>query len=111
MGLAALIGGAVVIGLALGVDANGTVNAIELAISVRGVTWLVKKITATISKDNSDIIDFTGWCIAGLSIIIILLNAKAGVHMATDFLGGIVENIKSVGTWLSNLADKIVFWR
>lgn len=110
MGLAALIGGAVVIGLALGVDAHGTVNAIQLAISVRGVTWLTKKITATINKDNSDIIDFSGWCIAGISVLTVLINAKTGVVIATDWLSQVVDGIKSVGQWIFDLVDKITFW-
>lgn len=106
MGSITVLGGALVIGMALIYDADGTIRLVTVALTVRGITWLVKKITAGISLDASQIIDFAGWSIAGVSIVKIVGNAMK----STEAVGAFVQKIGMAAGKVIEFADKIVFW-
>ena len=110
----AIIGGAIVIGLSLIQDGSGTVYLVGAIITIRGITWLCKKVTATINLDCSQIIDFAGWSIAGVSIVKLLQNAKIGSVHVLDIISGIGETfdkIKMVLERADQFADKLLFWQ
>ena len=101
-----LIGLGIVVGMALIHDADGTIQLVTVAVSVRGITWLVKKLTGSINLDAAQIIDFTGWSIAGVSCIGVIKNAMNSV-------GAIKAQMAQIGTAWGNVVeviDKIVFW-
>lgn len=78
--------------LAFVYDSSGTARLLATTLSIRGVTWITKKVTEELNRDASQIIDFTGWSIAGISIVGILSNAIASVDKVTE------------------LIDRITFW-
>ena len=92
--------------LALIHDSTGTIMLLATTLSVRGVTWITKKITENISLDASQIIDFTGWSIAGVSIVKIISNAIGSV----DDVGMALSKVGLAFDKVANLVDKITFW-
>lgn len=101
-----LIGIGIVAGMALIYDADSTIKLASTAITVRGMTWVVTKITKGISQDASQIIDFTGWSIAGVSIVKIIGNAMGSVGAIREFVSKVGVAFESV----AGVVDKIVFW-
>jgi len=91
------IGGVVL--LAIIYDANGTVKLVATALSIRGTTWIVKKVTENINVDASKIIDFAGWSLAGISIVKIISNAM-----------GSIGTVRESAVKLAEFLDKITFW-
>ena len=102
----AAIGGIIILGMAITYDSTGTVKLVVAVISIRGVTWIVKKITQEISLDASQIIDFTGWSIAGISIVKIISNAMGSVDKVKDFF----ISISNFFAHVAEFADKVTFW-
>jgi hypothetical protein len=110
---AAVIGCSIIVGMSMIVDPSGTVKLVVTVITTRGITWIVKKITASLNKDMSDIINFAGWSIAGVAMVKIVKNAKTGVEPALALIGKVGEAIGAVGTILNkviDLADQVTFW-
>lgn len=101
-----LIGAGLVVGVALIYDPSSTIKYATAAIGTVGVTWIVKKITDNISLDASQIIHFTGWCGAGISMIGIVRNAMMGVGQLQE----VANKINSVFAFIATMADKITFW-
>lgn len=87
-------------------DANGTVRLAATALSVRGTTWIVKKVTENINIDAAQIIDFAGWSIAGVSMVKILGNAMGSIGKVQAFVGKTVTALDKIAT----IVDKITFW-
>jgi len=109
----AIIGGLIVVGLSYSQDSTSTVQLVITIVSIRGISWLAKKITESVNMDCSQIINFAGWSLAGISIVKLLLNAKMGIEPALEKLGVFNQGLVNVGGTLSNLAmiaDKITFW-
>ena len=110
----AIIGGAIVIGLSLIQDGSGTVYLVGAIITIRGITWLCKKVTHTINEESSQIVNFTGWCLAGLPIVGILANAKKGLEpvMALGVsVGEVFDKVGSIIEKADQFADKMLFWQ
>lgn len=112
-----LSGCAIVLVLALDTDPNGTLRMVIAIITVRGVTWVVKKITETINKEASQLIDFTGWSIAGISCVGIIKNALKGVKDILDWLDKINLGLKKIEDKvegfdkdIENFMGRIFFW-
>jgi hypothetical protein len=80
-------------------DATGTVYLVANAVSIRGITWIVKRVTQDISFDASKIIDFTGWSLAGISIVKIISKALDSVGEVEGFF-----------VRLADYVDRITFW-
>jgi hypothetical protein len=104
-----LIGGSVVVGMALLEDANGTINMVKIVITVRGVTWICKKVAESLDRDKSQIIDYTGWSIAGVNVIGILSNAIKSVEPISQGLIKVSGSIQGLGLWISKMADTVMF--
>lgn len=99
-----IIAGTVI--LALAYDAHGTATLVATTLSVRGITWITRKITEKINLDASQIIDFTGWSMAGLSIVKIISNAMGSIDKVRVFFINTSDALEK----LSTLVDKITFW-
>ena len=109
----ALISGGIVVGMALLYDSSSTVKLVTVVIGIRGVTWLVQKITSSINPEASEIINFTGWSVAGVSIAGIIQNAMGSVAEITAVVTNITNSVNRVGSFLERMAeyaDKIIFW-
>jgi hypothetical protein len=97
-----IVGGCIVVGLALLNEPNTAIKLVTSAITIRGGAWLCTKIT-TIDKNASDIINFTGWSLAGIPIVGILKLATRGLPELLQRWAEIEGKIESVGTWINNL--------
>jgi len=93
-------------GLALLYDPSGTAGHLATALSVRGLTWVVKKITENIDSGSSQLIDFAGWSIAGVSIVKIISNAMGSMGTVNVFF----INVATAATKVAEVIDKITFW-
>lgn len=87
-------------------DTDGTARLVATALSVRGTTWIVKKVTENINVDASQIIDFTGWSIAGISMVRVLGNAMGSINKVTAFVDKTAVMLDKIAT----IVDKITFW-
>lgn len=109
----ALIGiGATTI-MALIYDTDGTIKLVTILVTIRGFTWIIKKVVKEIDYDSSQIIDFTGWCIAGYSAAGILKNALGSVKILTDAAGKVVDFANKIDGFFDkagSLLDKVIFW-
>lgn len=94
------------VALAIIHDPSGTANLITIALSVRGVTWITKKVTENINRDASQIIDFAGWSIAGVSMVKIISNAIGSVNDVKAIFISISDGFTKV----AEVLDKITFW-
>jgi hypothetical protein len=92
--------------LALIYNPSNTASLVITAVSIRGVVWIAKKTVEKINFDASQIIDFVGWSIAGVSIVKIISNAMASVGQVKDFFMGISNCIYKI----AEIVDKITFW-
>jgi hypothetical protein len=101
---ATLIGGGILLGTALLGDPTSTVKAITGIIAVRGVTFVCKKI-ANMNTDYEQIIDFTGWGLAGIGIVTLIKNSLKGISPVIHTVQGAVDFFSQIGAWL----DKIPF--
>lgn len=87
-------------------DASGTATLLVAVLSIRGVTWIVKKVVEKINLDASQIIDFTGWSMAGVNIVKIISNAMSSVNDVKVFF----INISDTFGKIASIVDKITFW-
>ena len=67
-------------------DPSGTVYHVGNALTIRGLAWIATKATKGINKDASEIINFTGWSIAGISVVRIIFNARNSVGYVAKLL-------------------------
>lgn len=115
-----LVGCGIVVGISFIVDGSGTLKLVVSAVSVRGVTWVIKKAIESVDKEKSQLINFTGWCIAGLSMVGILRNCKIGIQPIIKDVGDTMKTLTEIkeevigfkGS-LDNFADwleKLTFW-
>lgn len=92
--------------LSLVYDPSGTARLVATTVSVRGMTWIMRKITENVSFDASQIIDFTGWSIAGISMVKIISNAMGSISTVDLFF----TNMSMAFEKVANVVDKITFW-
>lgn len=113
MGSYVILGSVVIIILGMIADANGTVKLVTVIITVKGISFIVRKIADSFNKDNGDIINFVGNCMAGVSCIGLIRNASKGVEPISRVLGKIGVFVNELGVMLDRLEvfiDKITFW-
>lgn len=92
----ALVGGAIVLTLAGANDFNKTLTYTTAVITIRGATFISKKIAESTNKNHSELINLAGWCLAGIPIVGILVLAK---HSAG--LNDMVIFFKNVGNFFN----------
>jgi hypothetical protein len=97
-----VIGGCIVIGFALINDPKGAAKYVVAIITVRGVAWLCTKITA-INKDASEIINFAGWSLAGVSIVGLLKLAIKGLPEIIEGYTKAIETVNKAIEWIDHL--------
>jgi uncharacterized protein YoxC len=100
-----IICGVIIITLALLADSSATVTCVTTIITIRGISWVMKKITQNVNKDCSEIIDFTGWTIAGISIVRLLKLSLRGLQPVIDTCQDIGNSIQSIGQWMQNAQE------
>jgi hypothetical protein len=107
MGQYIILGSVIIVTLGMIADANGTVKLVTAIITVKGFTFIVKKVTDSFGKDKGDIINFVGNCIAGISAIGLIKNAIEGVKPVSSVLGKVGVFINGVGGTLDRLSEFI----
>jgi hypothetical protein len=108
-----VIGCGIVFGLAYVAYPDGTKYLLISVITIRGTTWLAKKIVSSINVDYGQIVNFAGWCLAGISIIGIIKNAMDGVEPVMSVFKKIGDGIEGIGIYMDKFAEvieKITFW-
>jgi hypothetical protein len=107
MGQYVVLGSVVIITLALIADASGTVSLIIAVVSVKGITFVVKKIVDSFNRENGDMINFVGNCLAGISAIGLIKNAIRGVKPVSDVLGKIGGFVNGLGNTMDRIGEFI----
>jgi len=107
MGNYVVIGSVVIVTLALIADASGTVSLITAVITVKGITFVVRKIVDSFSKDSGDYVGFAGNCIAGISAIGLIKNAIKGVRPVTSVLGKVGSFVNGLGVTMDRFSEFI----
>jgi len=102
----ALIGGGVVLGLACLTDPKKAIGFTVSIITIRGMTFLAKKITEEINPQASLVINFCGWCLAGIPIVALLKLSTGGIQEVVDSFNKIGEEINNIGMFI----EKLKFW-
>jgi hypothetical protein len=97
-----VIGCAVLIGAALFNDPKKTITLVTAVVTVRGIAWLVTKITS-INKDASEMINFAGWSLAGVSVVGLIKLATKGLPEIIQGFGKAIDGINSVAEWIEHL--------
>jgi len=108
-----VIGCGIVVVLSMVADPRSTIVLITNVVGVRGVTWLGKKIVSSMNTDMGQLINFAGWCIAGVNILKIIENAMVGVKPVVAVFEKVGNGIEGIGIYFNRFAeivDKITFW-
>lgn len=109
----AVFGGLVVVGVGFLGNASGTGACLVTIITIRGVAFLVRKMTWSLSKEMADILDFTAWCACAVPFVSIIKNAQIGLVPINNFFASInvfFDNVTSNIDKVSQLVNKITFW-
>jgi hypothetical protein len=102
-----VLGSVVIVTLALIADPSGTVRLVVAVITVKGITFVVKKIVDSFSKDSGDYINFAGNCLAGISAVGIIKNAIRGVEPVMSVLGKVGSFIGGLGSTMDRIGEFI----
>jgi hypothetical protein len=108
-----VLGSVVIVTLALISDFNGTVSLVTMVITVKGITFVVRKIVDSFNREHGEIINFVGNCIAGISAIGLIKNAIEGVKPVTSVLGKVGVFINGLGSTLDRMSEfieRVVPW-
>ena len=65
------------LGIAFMGDFKGTATSIVVIVSVRGLSFLGTKVLSSIDSNIGPIINFTSWCLCGISFIKIIKAAQS----------------------------------
>jgi hypothetical protein len=107
LGMITLAGGAIVVGISYMVDASGTVHLVVNAITIRGITWIIKKVVATMDVNKADLINLAGWSFAGINMALLLVNVKKGITPIVKDIGDTVSKIKEIKADINAIGDSI----
>jgi hypothetical protein len=102
-----VLGSVIIVTLALIADPSGTVRLVVAVITVKGITFVVKKIVDSFSRDSGDYINFAGNCLAGVSCVGLIKNAIVGVKPVTEVLGKVGSFVKGISGSLDRLSEFI----
>lgn len=109
----AVFGAAVVIGIGFLGNAQGTGACLIAIITTRGVSFLLRKMTWSLSKEMADLLDFTAWCVCAIPAVSIIKNAQAGLQPISNFFASVNNFFVSMSNNFDKLAqfiDKLTFW-
>jgi hypothetical protein len=107
MGSYMVLGSVVVVTLALISDFNGTVSLVTMVITVKGITFVVRKIVDSFNREHGEIINFVGNCLAGISCVGLIKNAMEGVKPVMNILGKVGNFINGVGSVVDRVGEFI----
>jgi hypothetical protein len=107
MGSYMILGSAVIVTLALISDFNGTVSLVTMVITVKGITFVVRKIVDSFNREHGEIINFVGNCLAGISCVGLIKNAMEGVKPVTSVLGKVGSFVNGIGGTLERVSEFI----
>jgi hypothetical protein len=102
-----ILGSVVIVTLALISDFNGTVSLVTMIITVKGITFVVRKIVDSFNREHGEIINFVGNCIAGISAIGLIKNAIEGIKPVTSVLGKVGVFINGLGNTMDKVSEFI----
>jgi hypothetical protein len=100
-----IVGGVIIITLALLADSSATVILVTTVITVRGISWIMKKITQNVNKDCSELIDFAGWTIAGVSLVKLIMLTNKGLQPVIKMCTDIGVSLTSFWDWMKNAEE------
>lgn len=102
-----LIGGAVIVGLSFISDPQETVKLATAAITIRGATFLSVKIAETQNKQTAEIINMTGWALAGIPIVGMLDLSLQPLVLIGEGITKFKDTCQGFANWVNGLA----FWK
>lgn len=102
-----LIGGAVILGCALLSDAPQSIKLCTTTITIFGVKFLAEKLTATMNKNQSQIINLAGWSLMAIPLVGLIKLSMGGVHEVSSSVDKIKGEFTSIGTWIGNIAENV----
>lgn len=108
-----VFGATVVVGMAFLGDPHSTGTYLVTIITIRGVSFLLRKITWNLSNDMADILDFTTWCLCAVPIVSIIKNSQVGIQPLINFFGNVDNFFTNAGDKFNQFAqfvDKLTFW-
>lgn len=106
MGLYALTIAGVVVGIAFLGNAESTAAALTGIITVGGVTFVCVKVTGAMKRDLAQIIKYTGYCLMGISGLVILQNCIVGMQPVIEIFKGIGGFLKGILDAFNGTGDK-----
>jgi hypothetical protein len=107
MGQYVLIGSVVIVTLAMIADASGTIHIITAVITIKGITFIVKKILNNLHVGNGEMINFYGNCLAGVSAVGLIKNAIKGVEPVSKVLGKVGVFVNGLGVTMDRIGEFI----
>lgn len=108
-----VFGAIVIIGVGFLGNASSTGTCLITIITVRGVSFLLRKMTWSLSKDMADILDFTAWCVCAIPAVTVIKNAQLGLVPINNFFVSVNAFFSSIGDKfekISLLIEKLTFW-
>lgn len=103
----AVFGGLAVVGIGFLGNAYGTGTCLVTIITIRGVAFLVRKMTWSLSKEMADILDFTAWCACAVPFVSIIKNAQLGLAPVTTVFTGINSACSGIASFFSGVINNI----
>jgi hypothetical protein len=101
-----VIGGGIFLVLCINGDAKQTIHLVTVIITIQGITFLAKKVTETLNKDNSEIIKFAGMALSATSGVALIKLAIQGWRPVSNFLITFSNGLGGFAAWL----ERITFW-
>lgn len=108
-----VLGCSLVVGVSYVVDSSGTVKLVVSAVTIRGITWIVKKVIESVDRNKAELINMTGWSIAGVSLVGLLLNCRKGIVPIIRDMGEAIGTFEKIKEDLGEFAiwlEKVTFW-
>ena len=75
------------LGVALIGDARGTATNIIVIVSIRGLSFLAEKVIDAVDRDMKGVVNFTGWCLCGVSFVKIIKAAQSVFIPIANMIG------------------------
>lgn len=86
------------VGLAFAGDAKSTAISLITVITIRGVAFASTKVVGAIDDKMEPVVDFTAWCLCGVSLVDIVKSAQLAImpfiSLVTASIGGIERVIQ-----------------
>lgn len=95
--------GAITFGLAVITNPTQAIQFATTALGIRGMGFICTKITQSMNKTGSEIIDFTSWAGSAAALVGIVALAMSGVGQVGEFF-------QNIGEGWTQFWDTVTFW-